>query len=427
VQVHTMKFLDETAALDMIRALLDGSDRARLAVAFWGKGAIGRLGLDRPGLSLEILCNLDSGACNPAELRQLLGRPDVTLRSHPALHAKVYWTPAGAVLGSSNASANGLALESDTATGWHEANVAVDHPAILADIDYWFTTLSSGGYAITSDDLDRATAIWKSRARQAPTGRRLPSTLSDAWRSAPDHPAWKKVKLVWWRDDLEAKDAAWLEKEMVEGRLGGGISAYRGWGDRIAKGDLLIDFDISGRKPAFTGIWQVLSQGGNRRLQLVTGISRIAIPGLGQFALSPAEREALGAIAPAAIERYADDGRNAVIGFSQAMAFVASRGSASLARDFDRAMQQIYDEAATFGYRPNLFRRMLAEHGGLETARRLVHGSATSGFETLWEHKRLDLSVEALILDRRWRALFTTEELAIARKRLSDFDYTPDE
>lgn len=40
-----MKLLDETTALDAIRTLLVGADHARLAVAFWGKGAISWLGL----------------------------------------------------------------------------------------------------------------------------------------------------------------------------------------------------------------------------------------------------------------------------------------------------------------------------------------------------------------------------------------------
>lgn len=418
-----MKLLDETTARDAIRILVAGTDRARLAVAFWGVGAIERLGLDRPGLSLEILCNLDSGACNPAELRRFLQRKGVTLRSHPALHAKVYWTPAGAVLGSSNASANGLALESDAATGWHEANVALDDPEVLAQIDRWFTRLFKAGYEVTGDDLDRAATIWKTRARQAPTGRRLPVSLFEAWRSTPDHPAWKKVKVVCWRDDLEAADAAWLEKEVDEGRLDDAISAYSGWSEHITKGDVLIDFDISGRQPAFTGIWQGLSASGRARLQLVARIEKIALPGLGRFNLSLEERGALRTIAHTAVERYSDDGRNAIIGFARAMELVAARSGVAIAREFDLAMRRIYDEATTFGYRPGHFLRMLGKLGGLETARRLIRGSATSGFETLWEHGRLDLSVEALILDAQWQPLFTAEELAIARRRLKDYNY----
>jgi hypothetical protein len=79
-----------------------------------------------------------------------------------------------------------------------------------------------------------------------------------------------------------------------------------------------------------------------------------------------------------------------------------------------------------FRHRPTFFLKLLAKHGGVETVRRLARGLATSGFETLWEHGRLDPSVEALILQRQWRELFSDEEAKIARRRLKDFGYVPD-
>ncbi|WP_447727203.1 phospholipase D family protein [Sphingomonas koreensis] len=421
-----MKLLDETTALDAIRTLLAEADHARLAVAFWGKGAISRLGLDRPGLSLEILCNLDSGACNPAELRRLLDLPGIELRSHPALHAKVYWTAGGAVLGSSNASANGLALESDAATGWHEANISIADPQVLADIDRRFTDLFTAGYPVGTDDLDRAALIWKARARQAPTGRRLASSLFEAWRTAPRHAIWKRVKVVWWREDLPPEDQAWIDGEIADGRLDSEVGAYEGWNEHIASGDLLIDFDVSGRKPKYSGSWKAVPGGGRERLRLVLPVARLALQPLGQFPVSEQEQAALAAIAAAAVAKHGDGEGNAIVGFGDAMALIGEQAGPSRGRAFDRAMQHIYDEATTFGYRPTYFLKMLAEHGGVETARRLIRGTATSGFQTLWKHSRLDLSVEALILQPQWRELFSDEEAKIARRRLKDFDYVSD-
>lgn len=168
-----MNLLDERQALIAIRALLDASDTARLAVAFWGAGAISRLGLDRSGLSAQVLCNLDSGACNPAELRKIRELPGISIRSHPSLHAKVYWTPEGAVLGSSNASTNGLALEGDAASGWAEANVRLADRGVLQEIEVWFDRLFAAGYVISEADLNRAEEIWQERAKMAPPGTRL--------------------------------------------------------------------------------------------------------------------------------------------------------------------------------------------------------------------------------------------------------------
>jgi hypothetical protein len=66
-----MKFLDEVGALDKIQDLLRGTKEAKIAVAFWGRGAVETLGIDRRALQVEIICNLDSGACNPAEIEGL--------------------------------------------------------------------------------------------------------------------------------------------------------------------------------------------------------------------------------------------------------------------------------------------------------------------------------------------------------------------
>lgn len=424
-----MTLLDETAALAAIRALLADATHAKLAVAFWGKGAIERLGLDRPGLTAEILCNLESGACNPKELRRLYDHPGVTLRSHPALHAKVWWTAGGAVLGSSNASANGLAVEGEAAGGWHEANVMLSEAGVLDDIDRWFTRLSDAGYAVEPEDIDRAAELWKARARIAPTGRRLARTLFEAWRASPSHAVWKKLHVAFCRDGLAAGDEAWLAEEVADGRLTSGISAYEGWNAALSPGDLVIDFDVRGKATDFGGIWQVLPGSPEARLRLVLQVQQLALRALGRFVLTPEEQAALAGITRAAIAT-AEDGRNALLSIAEAMALIDAdrapeRDATPDPRAFDRAMRAIYDEAAGFGYQPVRFRQMLAEHGGIETARRLIRGSATSGFDTLWEHQRLDLSVEALVIDPQWRALFSDEEAKMASKRLKQYGYTP--
>lgn len=166
--------------------------------------------------------------------------------------------------------------------------------------------------------------------------------------------------------------------------------------------------------------------GGRERLRLVLHVARLDLQGLGQFPVSEQEQSALAGITAAAVAKHGDGDGNAIVVFGDAMELISEQAGSSLARAFDRAMQNIYDEATTFGYRPTFFLKMLAEHGGVETARRLVRGSATSGFETLWEHGRFDLSVEALILDPQWRALFSDDEAKIARRRLKEYGYVPD-
>ena len=47
----------------------------------------------------------------------------------------------------------------------------------------------------------------------------------------------------------------------------------------------------------------------------------------------------------------------------------------------------------------------------------------SDGFTTLWELKRLDLSVEAYVLRPEYAPLFTEEERGIARARLRQYGY----
>jgi len=45
----------------------------------------------------------------------------------------------------------------------------------------------------------------------------------------------------------------------------------------------------------------------------------------------------------------------------------------------------------------------------------------SNGFTTLWDRKRLDLSVEAYVLRPEYAPLFTEEERGIARARLMEY------
>ncbi|MBY0311755.1 MAG: hypothetical protein K2W85_06780 [Phycisphaerales bacterium] len=91
---------------------------------------------------------------------------------------------------------------------------------------------------------------------------------------------------------------------------------------------------------------------------------------------------------------------------------------------FDRSLLDAAKQCVRLGYKPTEFVRMVHQRGGLETARSLLHSpSVSSGFTRLWELRRLDLSLEAHILQPQWRDLFTLAERDIARKRLAEYQY----
>lgn len=88
-------------------------------------------------------------------------------------------------------------------------------------------------------------------------------------------------------------------------------------------------------------------------------------------------------------------------------------------------MLAIYKKAKEkCGYNATRFLRMVTERGGLDAARQLVNADTPSdGCTFLWEHDRLDLSVEALVISPQFANLFTPEEVEKARKRLAEYGY----
>jgi hypothetical protein len=90
----------------------------------------------------------------------------------------------------------------------------------------------------------------------------------------------------------------------------------------------------------------------------------------------------------------------------------------TIIRAFDERMMRAYLQAKIdAGYNATRFHQMLTEHGGVETARRLLP-QMSDGFTQLWQRKRLDLTVEWIVLEPQWHDLFSDEERDIARRRL---------
>lgn len=95
---------------------------------------------------------------------------------------------------------------------------------------------------------------------------------------------------------------------------------------------------------------------------------------------------------------------------------------------FHQAMLTIYKRAKReCHYNATRFLQMVTERGGLETARILLRaGSVSEGYVALWERGRLDLSVEAVILQPAWQELFSDADREIAQSRLREYGYRPE-
>lgn len=99
----------------------------------------------------------------------------------------------------------------------------------------------------------------------------------------------------------------------------------------------------------------------------------------------------------------------------------------SIEADFDRAMHGVYDNALSeCGYRATRFLNLINQMGGFQAARQLLQSDThPEGLTALWEFGRLELSMEALVLQEQWSALFSAEELKLAKRRLQKLGYTP--
>jgi len=90
-----------------------------------------------------------------------------------------------------------------------------------------------------------------------------------------------------------------------------------------------------------------------------------------------------------------------------------------LERSFHAECLRIADDCRPLGYNPARFVQMLHRHGGRETARRILQpGPPHDGFATMLMLGRLDLTIEHLAAESRFRELFTEAELHVAEARL---------
>ncbi len=101
----------------------------------------------------------------------------------------------------------------------------------------------------------------------------------------------------------------------------------------------------------------------------------------------------------------------------------ALREGSDLLAAFNLAMRDVYVRAKNeAGYNATVYLRMLADHGGMGTAKRLLASSGVSeGFVALWERGRVDLAVENVVLRSEFAPLFDDHELEIARHRLREY------
>jgi len=94
--------------------------------------------------------------------------------------------------------------------------------------------------------------------------------------------------------------------------------------------------------------------------------------------------------------------------------------------EFNKKMNEISDNAEKMiGKRFTKLDQMLKKDSGVNVAIKLISSSdQTTGFLDLYKAKRLDLSIEFLVINKRYNSLFEADIILQAQSRLNDWEYS---
>lgn len=100
---------------------------------------------------------------------------------------------------------------------------------------------------------------------------------------------------------------------------------------------------------------------------------------------------------------------------------------AQLVAEFHQSMLDVYQVAARHKYYATRFKQLVENRGGVEAARLLLaREEVTAGLMELQKLDLLEHSVEATVLQERFRPLFTEAERQKARRRLELLGFAPE-
>lgn len=292
-----LEFLTGPKTLEKAQDLLRTSDEAILAVAYWGKGAKTELGLgERHAGKVTVICDPFSGACNPQALADLiftLGKKNVRAKRH--LHAKVFWTPSGVIVGSANVSANGLGFEGNESGNRNiEASIFSCDSGTIREIRTWLNDSVLPGVIVDENVLAKCREAWKKRRRS-----RFDFVVTESgskmslWQAAQQQPdAVADLVYVWIYPWKEMSSSA--QSDRMRPQLG----CYELHPEQTAlsENSYVIDLSHENGKPHYGGVWRVVPDPWRER----NGTSVLLVKrvkAVGPFSLAGLKHQALRAAA----------------------------------------------------------------------------------------------------------------------------------
>ena len=277
-----MDFLHGEQIQEAIKDLVAEKEDLEIAVAYWGKGALKQTGLleriQKNPDGIKIICDLTSGACNPAPIKRLR-KEKVQIRTAEKMHAKVWICGNEVILGSANASANGLGFDTvGEVQGNVEAAIRTGNRAFSKETKDWFRDLWDKSYEITQDELDWATNQWKKRQNSSDRKRLNRKSLHQKLLEGGKLKKFDNVRVLVWRpsnDKWKAQDTRTVQKILDttpyyndDERQNKDNRGFYDWWDsgkptwKFEEGEICLDFTAPpGKRKSikFNGIYRIVS------------------------------------------------------------------------------------------------------------------------------------------------------------------------
>ena len=220
--------------------LFENQEELNIAVAFWGIEAWQLFKNIPSNKKINLICNLESSACNPFLIETLMDIHNIQLRTNRLLHAKVLFQENNAIIGSANISANGLGFEGNELNGWIEAGVQTNDTAAILDLKDWFQKLWDSSDILFYETIEHYKILWQSHRNSRPVNSYQLSLL-DAVKYDNDNFADRKIYFAIYRN-RNASDEAIEKYESVKEihySLPGIIEFYEDWSDIPDNADII--------------------------------------------------------------------------------------------------------------------------------------------------------------------------------------------
>ena len=244
-----MKFLSNLNYYSQVKKLFTNNENIDIAVAFWGEDAI-RFFKDVSNKKIRIICNIESGACNPKVIKKLLETSNVNLKTNKFLHAKVLLQTSQVIIGSANISANGLSFEGSEQTGWIETGVLAKDKQLLKNTKEWFDKIWVESSTITQELMKIAEVNWKNRRTNRPLSNSKESLLDAAFKDIEKFIDRNIYFAIYRNANLSNEATATLEQVTAEysnSDIKEKIDCYEGWSE-LPDNAYLIDLYYGPRK-----------------------------------------------------------------------------------------------------------------------------------------------------------------------------------